>query len=134
MTQVGTDGATDIDKCYLRIMNGAATVAEVRADSLTGTPSWSIQTGDTIIDLDTGSCSWSEDGNEGTATFKIRFEGDCSQYDDLELSVYVEDDEPESAGWTEKQSNYFDVITRLVTVSFAATDGRISTPSRLPRF
>jgi len=37
------DGATDIDKYYLRIMNGAATVAEVRADSLTGTPSYSIQ-------------------------------------------------------------------------------------------
>jgi len=120
------DGATDISKVHLRAKDGAATVWEVQANSLDGTPAWSIASGSSIINLWTGTCSWAEDGNSGTATFKVEAEGDHTQYDDLELAVYVEDSAASSAGWTDKQTNYFDVITRLVTDSVAATDSRIN--------
>jgi hypothetical protein len=120
------DGATDIDKVYLQGRQGAAVRFEVRATNLTGTPVYSIETGATIIDLDTGSCSWIEDGDEGTATFKIRFEWDYIQEADLEIAVYVEDSTASSAGFTDKQIDYFDVITRLVTSNLAVADSRIN--------
>lgn len=120
------EGATDIDKVYLRGKQSTTTRFEVRATSLTGTPSFAIQTGASIIDLDTGSCSWGESGNEGTATFKVRFEWDYTQEADCEIAVYVEDSQAASAGWTNKQTNYYDVITRLVTDSFTSDDGRIN--------
>lgn len=119
-----SDGATDLAKVCLRAKNGAAVLWEVNATSLDGTPSYSISSGDTIIDLDTGNCAWSESGGEGNATFKIRTEWDHTQYNDLELAVYVEDIEAASAGWTDKQTNYFDVVNRLVTESLAVNDSR----------
>ncbi len=120
------EGATMIDEVHLRGKNGANTLFEVRATSLAGTPAYSIQTGSGIIDLDTGSSSWNENGNEGTATFKIRIEGDFSQYDDLELAVYVKDSVGGAAGWTDKQTNYWDAINRLVTTGLVASDGRVN--------
>ena len=120
------DTAADVAGAYLRGMNEAGVLWEVRATSLTGTPSWSIQSGADIIDLDTGSCSWSEDGNVGTADFSIRIEGDHGNLEDLELSGYVIDSQSESAGWTELASDYWDAINRLVTTGVAATDERIN--------
>ncbi len=116
------DGATDIDKVYLQAKSGETVRWEVRATSLTGTPSWAIQTGDTIIDITTSS--WSEDGNSGTATFEVRAEFDHPGYADLELAVYVEDSAAASAGWTDMQTDYFDIINRVVVENFAASDTR----------
>jgi len=120
------DGATDIDKVYLQGKQGAAVRFEVRAIDLTGTPSYAIQTGDAIIDLDTGNCGWSENGNEGTATFEVRFEWDYSPEADCEIAVYVEDSAAASAGFTDKQTDYWDAINRLVTTSFAVSDSRVN--------
>ena len=119
------DGATDIDKVYLQAKSGETVRWEVRATSLTGTPSFSIQTGSGIIDQ-SGS-TWSEDGNAGTATFEVRAEFDHPGLADLELAVYVEDASAASAGFTDMQTDYFDVINRLVTDSFAVSDSRHST-------
>ena len=118
------DGATDIDEVSLRAKDGAATVWEVKATSLTGTPSWSIVSGSTIIDLDSGASTWSEEGNQGTATFRVAIEWDHTQYDDLEIAVSVKDSAAATAGWTDKQTDYVDVITRLVTSNFAVSDTR----------
>jgi len=115
------DGAVDIDKVYLQGKQANITRFEVRATNLTtALAAYTIQTGASVIDLDTGSCSWGEAGNTGTATFKIRFEWDYTQENDIELSVYVEDAETNSAGFTVKQTNYADIITRLVTENLAA--------------
>ncbi|RLF50846.1 MAG: hypothetical protein DRN24_05880, partial [Thermoplasmata archaeon] len=120
------DGASDIAEVRLRGKDGAATLFEVRAYNLDSTPAYSIVTGSSTIDLDTANCNWGEEGNAGTATFKIRFEWDHPQKNDCELAVYVEDTSSASAGWTDKQTNYFDIINRLVTKEFAAKDGRIN--------
>lgn len=119
------NGAANIEEVYLRGTQGAAVRFEVRATNLTGFPVYSIQTGASIIDLDAGSSSWSENGDEGTATFKVRFEWDF-QENNLDIAVYVEDSQGNSAGWTDMQTDYFDVIRRLVTDSFAASDERIN--------
>jgi len=116
------DGATDIDKVYLQAKSDETVRWEVRATSLTGTPAYSIQTGDTIIDQ-SGS-GWAEDGNAGTATFEVRAEFDHPGLADLDLEVYVEDSEGASAGWTEMQTDYFDVINRMVITNLAASDSR----------
>ncbi len=118
------EGATDIDKVYIRGKNGAATLWEVRVSDLTGGGSWSIQSGSTIIDVD--DVTWQENGDVGTATFKIRLEGDHNNLANLELAIYVEDSQGASAGWTDKQTNYWDAITRLVTTGFESTEGRIN--------
>ena len=115
------DGATDIDKVYLQGKNGAAVLWEVRATDLTGAGSWAIQSGATIIDLDTGSCTWGEAGNVGTATFKVRLEWDHPDLANLEIAVYVEDGDGLSAGFTDMQTDYWDAIGRLVTSGFTTT-------------
>jgi len=115
------DGATDIEKVYLRILQESAIRGEVRATALnTATPTWAIESNGTIIDLNTTACSFTEDGNNGTAVFSVAFEWDYTQEEDLEISVYVEDASSVSAGWTVQQSNYTDVISRLVTHNFGA--------------
>ncbi|MHA1215797.1 MAG: LamG-like jellyroll fold domain-containing protein [Candidatus Thorarchaeota archaeon] len=114
------DGATDIDKVYLQGKQGAATRFEVRVTNLGSTPTtFTTQSGASVIDLDTGTSTWGEAGDTGTATFKIRFEWDYTQENDLELSVYAEDIDSNSAGFTVMQTDYFDVITRLVTTGLA---------------
>jgi hypothetical protein len=119
------DGAGEISKVYLRGLTGTTARFEVRGGSLDSTPAWSIQTGADVIDLDETTCSWDTAGDEGTATFKVRLEWDFPQEEDLELAVYVEDVDGRSAGWTEKATNHWDAVTRLVTESFAPQDGRI---------
>ncbi len=125
---IGEDpqGADTIAKFYMRGMNEAATLWEVRGDNLDGVASWSIQSGSTIIDLDTGSCTFGEAGDVGTATFKIRTEGDHGNLANLELAVYIEDEDANSVGWTTVSTNYWDAISRLVTTSFTSNDGRIN--------
>jgi len=121
-----TDGATDISGAYLRGMNEAGVLWEVRGTNLDSSPSWSIQSGADVIDLDSGSCSWSVDGNTGTADFEVRLEGDHVNVENLELSGYVIDSASASAGWTELASDYWDAINRLVTINVVATDGNIN--------
>ena len=120
------DGATDISEVHLQIKDGAAIIGNFTATSLDGAPSWAIDTGGNVFDLDTGSCSWAEAGNQGTATFKIRAEWDITQYNDLELAVFVKDSTGLTAGPTDKQTNYLDIITRLVTETLVAGDNRIN--------
>ncbi len=119
------DGASDIATVSLRLLNGATVVGEFKAYDLDSTPAWSIVSNSTEFDLDAANSVWGEAGDVGTATFKIRAEWDVTQYDDLELSVFVADTSNATAGWTVKQSNYFDIITRLVTSNLAASDPRV---------
>jgi len=119
------DGATDISKVYLRgTDDGDATIFEVRADNLNSTPSWSIETGTDIIDLNISSCSWVEDGDYGMANFYISFEWDCPLYGDCGIFVYVEDSNGNSDGWEKVKSDYYDIISKLVTVNLGTEDAR----------
>jgi len=119
------DGAVHISDVYIQGKQGGAVRFEVRGTSLDGVPSYSIQTGATIIDIDVGSCSWVENGDEGTLTIKIRFEWDFTDEANLEIAVYVEDADGASAGFTTMQTDYFDVLGRLVISNLAVSDGRI---------
>ena len=115
------DGATDIEKVYLRILQESAIRGEVRGTALnTGTPTWAVYSNATIIELNSTACSFTESGVNGTAVFSVAFEWDYTQEEDLEIAVYVEDASSVSAGWTTLQSNYTDVISRLVTYNFGA--------------
>jgi len=114
------DGATDIDKVYLKALNGTSTVFEVRATDLTGANAYAIYSNSTIIDLDTGSCTFAEGGNDGIATFLIRTEWDMPDYTNLELEAYVEDSTGDNNGWENIQTNYFDTVSRLTTNNFQA--------------
>jgi len=118
VTATDAEGADDISCVYLRATNSSGNVIfEVHATDLNSTASYSIHSNSTEIDLDTASCSWAEDGNTGTVTFRIRAEWDIQQYEDLNLVAYVQDSEGYSDGWETLQANYFDVITRLTVTS-----------------
>lgn len=127
------DGATDIKAISVRGMQGANVRWLVNATSLDGVPAYAIITGASTIDLDTGSCSFGEAGNVGTLTLKIRFEWDYSQEEDCEIGVWASDVGGGSVGWTTVQTDYFDVITRLVTYNFASnvTSTTINQPLKL---
>jgi hypothetical protein len=115
-----TDGATDIKAISVRGMQGANVRWLVNATSLDGVPAYAIVTGASTIDLDSGSCSFGEAGNVGTLTLKIRFEWDATNEEDCELAVWASDVGGATVGWTTVQTDYFDVISRLVTVNHAA--------------
>lgn len=132
----GGVGATDIQKISVRGMQGANVRWLVNATSLDGVPAYAIITGASTIDLDIGSCSFSEAGNVGTLTLKIRFEWDYSYEDDCEIGVWAQSWGGGTVGWTTVQTDYFDVITRLVTYNFGAntTSRKISSPIELSGF
>lgn len=124
-------GATEIREVHLQGKQESTVRFEVRATDLDTTPTvWTLQTGSTIIDLNTTACSWTESGDTGTAVFNILFEWDYPQEEDIELEVYVEDEDGGSTGFSVMQSNYTDIITRLVTYNFGANVS--STPIETP--
>jgi len=129
-------GATDIDAISVRGMQGASVRWMVNATDLDGTPAYAIVTGSSTIDLDVPACSFTEDGNYGTLILAVRFEWDYSQEEDCELSVWASSVLTGTAGWITMQTDYFDVITRLVTYNFGAnvTSTTISTPIALSGF
>jgi len=129
-------GATDIDAISVRGMQGASVRWMVNATDLDGTPAYAIVTGSSTIDLDVPGCSFTEDGNYGTLIVTVRFEWDYSQEEDCEVSIWASSVLTGTAGWTTMQTDYFDVITRLVTYNFGAnvTSTTISTPIALSGF
>lgn len=118
-----TAGATEFYKAYLRGKNSAATIFEIRADNLNSTPTFSIETGSNIIDLDSSACSWTENGVLGNATFLVRIEYDHTQLLNLDLDAYAEDINGTNTNWVNAQTDYFDVITNLVN-TFNLDDSR----------
>lgn len=113
------NGADNIAMVYVQCRQGVTVRFEVRATGLNTTPAYAIQTGASIIDLDDVSCSWGEAGNVGTLTLSIRIEWDyIPDENNLELAVYVEDEDGNSTGFTVMQTDYFDIIARLVTTGF----------------
>jgi len=120
-------GADNISKVYLQGQQEGAVRFEVRATDLNSTPTvWAIQTGATIINLNSTACSWDEDGDTGTAIFNLAFEWDYPYEEDLEFAVYVEDTNGGSTGFTVMQNNYTDVITRLVTYGLGPNQTTVS--------
>jgi len=119
------DGATNISKVYMRGTNSSDDIIfEVRADNLNSTPSWSIETGEDVIDLNTDNCYWVEDGDYGYAYFYIRFEWDCPLSGNCGIFVYVEDSDGNSVGWQQERDDFYDIIPKLVIENLAVTDTR----------
>jgi hypothetical protein len=127
------DGATDIKSISLRGMQSSTVRWLVNATDLDSTPSYAIVEGASTIDLDTGSCSFTESGINGTLLLMIRFEWDITNEDGCEIAVWMEDVGLNSPGWTTVQSNYFDVITRLTTYQLGAnnTSPAVSSPVKI---
>jgi len=124
------NGATDIQEISVRGTQGATIRWLVNATNLDGVATYNIIMGDQIIDLDAILCSFAEDGDVGTLTLMIRFEWDYAQENDCELEVWASDVGGHTVGWTTAQTNYFDVVTRLVTRDFTGnvTSTTISSP------
>jgi len=112
------DGFSDIDYCEVRLKQGASTRAIFRYDEDTDT--FSVESGGSEWSLD-GSSSAIESGTYINVTMKIAAQWDAIEEADLEIECYVVDDEPESDTDT-MQTDYFDVITNLVTNNIECTD------------
>ena len=110
-----SSGADKISSISVRGSQEASVRWQVNATDLDGTPSYSLVTGANVTDLDTGSCSFTEDGVNGSLKLKIRFEWDYTEESNCELEVWAEDTDGYIVGWTTVNSNYTDVITRLTT-------------------
>jgi hypothetical protein len=113
------DGFVDIDYAEVRFRQGAALRATFRYDEDTNI--FSIQSG-TTWELDTGSSSATESSTYINMTFKIKPRWNATEEVDLEIECYVTDDEPASDTET-MQTDYFDVVTDLVT-TFSIDDDR----------
>lgn len=124
------DGAADIKAISVRGMQGATVRWLVNATSLDGVASYAIITGAATIDLDTASCTFTENGNDGTLVLKIRLEWDSTTEVDCELAVWARDVIGNTVGWTTVQTDYFDVISRLVTRDY--TGNVTSTTINMP--
>jgi len=114
------NGATDITAISVRGAQGASVRWLVDVTALTGAGSYVIGSGASVIDLDVAGCSFTEVGNTGTLVLKICFEWDATNEANCELEVWAQDSVGASVGWTTVQTNYFDVISRLVTYDHAA--------------
>ena len=114
-----SDGGSDIASISIRGAQGASVRWMVNATNLAAVPAYTITSGDTVIDLDAGSCSWTAGASSGTLILAIRFEWDATQEDNCELEVWASDAGGHTVGWTTVHSDYYDVISRLVTRDFA---------------
>lgn len=112
------DGFADLDYAEVRFKQGASTRAIFRYDEDTDT--FSVESGSSEWTLD-GTSSANEASTYINITMKVAAQWDATEEADLEIECYVVDDEPESDTDT-MQSDYFDVITNLVTNSIECTD------------
>jgi len=112
------DGFSDIDYCEVRFKQGASTRAIFRYDEDTDT--FSVESGGSEWSLD-GSSSAVESGNTIEMLFKVNAQWDATEEADLEIECYVVDDEPVS-DTDVMQTDYFDVISNLVTDSIECDD------------
>lgn len=114
------DGYADIDYAEVRFKQGTLLRATFRFDEDTST--FSIQTNSTQWDLDVASCSNVSSGTYINMTFKVKPQWDAIEEADLEIECYVVD--AAAASDTDvMQTNYFDVVTDLVT-TFTLDDDR----------
>jgi len=111
------DGFADIDYCEFRLKQGATTRAIFRYDEDTDT--FTCESGSDKWDLDTSGSSATESGNTITVTWKFKPQWDSIEESDLEIELYVVDDEPES-DTDIIQSNYVDVVVTLTISGFAS--------------
>ena len=115
-----SDGGTDIRAISVRGAQGASVRFMVNATALDTVPVYTLVTGASTTDLDGASCTWAAGAGSGTLVLKIRLEWDATSENDCELEVWARDILGNTVGWTIVHSDYYDVISRLVTHDFAA--------------
>jgi hypothetical protein len=111
------DGYADIHFCEFRIKQGATTRARFQYHEDDNT--FNIQEGGAAWDLDTVNSAASRVGNTITITWKFTPQWDAIEELALEIYLYVEDAAFNSDTDT-VQTDYFDVVTRLVTTGFVS--------------
>jgi len=111
----GINSVTDI---YLRGVLSGSTQFEIRGTNLNTAPTFTIFTGTTLITLNGPQCSWGKNGDTGTLTLAIRFEWLYPQAMGNDISVKVISTGSGTLGFLTLQSNYFNVITRIITSNF----------------
>jgi len=123
-SSVATDveGYADIHYMEFRLKQGATIRASFQYHEDDNT--FNIQAGSTTWSLD-GSSSAVRSGTQITVTWKFTPQWDAIEESALSIELYVID--AASAADTDMaQSNYVDVVTRLVTGNFATDDSRIN--------
>jgi len=115
------DGYADIDYAEFSIMQSSEVRATFRFNEDTST--FSIEAGSSTWDLAVESCSYESSGKTLTMNFMISPKFNALEESDIDISVFVVDDEPESS--TDIiQTDYADVVTDLVVSGFACDDDR----------
>lgn len=84
---------------------------------------WALQSGSSVADIVSGSCSNSTLGNQLTATFAIRLQWDIVDALNIELYQWCNDTSNAIDGWEQKQIDYFNIESDLET-SFSIDDDR----------
>jgi len=116
-SHIDLDGAADFDYVEFRILQGAAVRARFRYDEDTDT-----------FTVEEGGANWVLDASSLAApgavtlaiTWKFAAKGSATEESDIELELYCIDAAAASDTDT-AQTNYCDVVTRLVTVNFASS-------------
>jgi len=117
-----TDGYADIHYMEFRLKQGATTRAAFQYHE--DDNSFNIQTGSTAWNLDASSSANRLD-NTITVTWKFTPQWDATEESGLSIELYVIDSVSQSDTDT-VQTNYVDVVTRLVTSGFTSDDSRIN--------
>lgn len=120
------DGFADIDYMEFRLKQSTTTRAIFRYDEDTDT--FTCESGSDKWDLDTSGSSAEESGNTITVTWKFKPKFGATEEADLEIELYVVDDEPESDTDT-AQSDYVDVVVTLTISDFASSPTEYVDPS-----
>jgi hypothetical protein len=118
--QIATDADSyaDIHYMRLRIKQGATTRAEFEYHEDDNTFS---KVSGASWDISTGTSSATRSGTQITASYKIAALWNAVEESGVDIEVYVEDAAAASDTDT-AQTDYFDVVTRLVTLSFTITN------------
>jgi len=89
------------------------------------TDAFTLEAGGDEFDLVSGSCAYTKSGNSLNLTFAFTVEWDAVNEEDAELVAYIVDDQDASDTDT-MQTDYVDIVTRLVIEGLAASDSRVN--------
>jgi len=117
------NGYADIHYCEFRLLQGATVRARFQYHEDDNT--FNIQEGSAAWDLDISNSVATRSGTTITISWKFKPQWDATEELGLSIELYVVDAAGASNTNT-AQTNYFDVVARLVTSGFTSDHGRIN--------
>jgi len=121
----------DITDMYVTCIKDGLTYFEVHGATLSTTPTYHINSGSTLIQLNTTGCMWAVSGTQGTGTFMIRPMWDFPDASGYDLYLQIISAGADS-GLLIMQTAYFDLVSNLVgTMSTTTPSVFISSPATI---